>query len=72
MRSHGLKLPEGRLVLDIWNIFFSKRVVMQWHSCSWSWGGSLSLEGFQNHRDVALRDVGSRHGGGGLGLDCGI
>ena len=35
-------------------------------------GGSLSLEGFQNHRDVALRDVGSRHGGGGLGLDCGI
>ena len=35
-------------------------------------GGSLSLEGFQNHRDVALRDVGSAHGGGGLGLDCGI
>lgn len=35
-------------------------------------GGSLSLEGFQNHRDVALRDVGSARGGGGLGLDCGI
>ena len=28
-----------------------------------------SLEAFQNHRDVALRDVGSGHGGGlGLGL----
>ena len=29
--------------------------------------GSPSLEGFKNHRDVALRNVGSGHGG--LGLD---
>ena len=28
-----------------------------------------SLEVFQNCRDVALREVGSGHGGGGLGLD---
>ena len=31
--------------------------------------GSPSLEVFRNHRDVALRDVVSGHGGGGLGLD---
>ena len=29
---------------------------------------SLSLEMFMNYRDVALRDVVSGHGGGGLGL----
>ena len=31
--------------------------------------GSLSLEVFQNHGDVVLRDVGSGHGGSGLCLD---
>jgi len=30
---------------------------------------SLSLEAFKNHVDVALRDVVSGHGGGGLGSD---
>mgnify|MGYP001859334932 CR=1 FL=1 len=33
---------------------------------------SPSLEAFENHGDVALRDVVSGHGGGGLGLDLGI
>ena len=33
---------------------------------------SLSLEVFQNHRDVTLRDMGSGHGGGGLALSLGI
>jgi len=32
-------------------------------------GESLSLEMFQNHRDVALRHVVSGHGGDGLGLN---
>ena len=32
--------------------------------------GSASLEVFRKHRDVALRDVASGHGGDGLGLDC--
>ena len=31
--------------------------------------GSPSLEVFQNHGDVALSDVGSGHGGDGLGLE---
>ena len=34
-------------------------------------GKSPSLEVFQNHRDVALRDVVSGHGGGGMRLDLG-
>ena len=33
--------------------------------------GSPSLEVLKNQRDVALRDVGSGHGGGGLGLYLG-
>ena len=35
-------------------------------------GRPPSLEGSQSCGDVALRDVGSGHGGGGLGLDLGI
>ena len=31
--------------------------------------GSLSLEVFQTHGDVALSDLGSGHGGGGLMVD---
>ena len=34
--------------------------------------GSPSLEVFENCRSVALRDVASGHGGGGVGLDLGI
>lgn len=66
MRSHGLKLPEGRLVLDIWNIFFSKRVVMQWHRLTRVVMESPSPEVFRNCGDVAKRDVVSGHGGGWL------
>lgn len=36
------------------------------------WGGSPSLGVPQNHIDVALRDVLSGHGGGGLETDLGI
>ena len=41
---------------------------MQWHSCPGS-GGVTVPGGVQSHGDVALRDVVSGHGGGGLGLD---
>ena len=34
--------------------------------------GSPFVEVFKNCGDVALRDVGSGHGGDGLGLDLGI
>ena len=52
---------------DIRNNFFFKRVVMQWHSLPREVVESLSVEVFKNSGDVALRDVGSWHGGGGLG-----
>ena len=35
---------------------------------AWEVVRSSSLGVFQNHRDVALRDVSSGHGGGGQGL----
>ena len=44
----------------------SKRLVRHWHRLS------PCLETFQNHGDVALMDVVTGHGGGGLGLDMGI
>ena len=42
---------------------------MQWHRLPREMVGSSSLGSFQNYGDVALRDIVSGHGGGGLGLD---
>ena len=45
--------------------FFSQRAVRQWHSCPGS--GGVTVPGVSQSRgDVALRDVGSGHGGVGL------
>ena len=65
-RAYRLKLCQERVRLDIWKNLHSERAVMQWHSCPGSAGVTI-LGGVQNHRDVALRDVGSRCGGVGLG-----
>ena len=56
---------QGRFRLDIRKNFFSERVVMHWHR---EVVGSPSPEVFENHGDVALRDVVTGHGGGGLGV----
>lgn len=56
----------GGSTLGIRKNLFSKRLVRHWHRLS------PSLETFQNHGDVALMDVVTGHGGGGLGLDVGI
>ena len=52
--------------MDIRKHFFSEREVLQWHGLPRVVVQSPSLELFRNHGDVALRDVVSGHGGGGL------
>jgi len=52
--------------MDIRKHFFSERKVLQWHGLPRVVVQSPSLELFRNRGDVALRDVVSGHGGGGL------
>ena len=46
--------------------FFSVRAVKQWHRLPREVVESPSLKVLKSRVDVALRDVGSGHGGGGL------
>jgi len=48
--------------LDVRKDFFSKRAVVERHSYTGSAGITIP-GGVRKHRDVALRDVGSGHGG---------
>lgn len=64
-RGDGLKLCQGRFGLDFRRNFLCRRVVKHWHKLSRGWWCHLKV--FQTHRVVALRDVGSVHGGMGWG-----
>lgn len=65
MRENGLKLPSGRLKLDIRERFFSERVVMRWHRLP---GEVVVFYHSLRCSDVALRDALSRRGGDGLAV----
>ena len=65
MRWGGFKLHQGTVRLGIRNSFFGA-VAMHWHSCT-GIGGVTVHGGVPECGDVALRDVGGGHAGGGLG-----
>ena len=63
----ALKLRQGRFRLDSKKNFFFRRVIMNWHGLPRKVVGSPFLEVSKESGDVALRDVGSGHGGVGWG-----
>ena len=61
-------LHQGMFWLDIKEKLFTERVVKHWHRLPREVMESLSLEVFENHGDVALRDTISGHSACDLGI----
>ncbi|KGL96349.1 hypothetical protein N301_05804, partial [Charadrius vociferus] len=54
---NGLKLEEGRFILNIRKKFFTSRVVRHWNRLPREAGEAPSLEGFKARLDVALGNL---------------
>ena len=70
-RDDGLKLHQGTFSLSIRNNFFSEGAERQWHRLHVGEKGVTIPGGIQETWNVALRDVVSGHGGGGLMVGLG-
>lgn len=56
-RGNGLRLLQGRFRLDIRKNFFTENVVKHWSRLSRKVMKLPSLEVFERHGDVALKDM---------------